>query len=73
MRDVQSRVNNAPFNFFCFSLQGANFVSADALRGFQRRLCFYSGHEPPPFITPDDDVTCIPLTRSNVYQVRNLP
>lgn len=65
-------INAAAAHFFRVSLQGANFLTADALRGFQRRLCFYSGHEPPPFITPDDDVTCIPLTRSNVYQVRNL-
>mmetsp|Transcript_30529 Transcript_30529/g.67662 ORF Transcript_30529/g.67662 Transcript_30529/m.67662 type:complete len:412 (+) Transcript_30529:154-1389(+) len=48
---------------------GANVVTPASLKLLQRRLCFYTGPHPPPFITPADEVTCLPLTSQNVYQV----
>ncbi len=44
-------------------------MSPKVLDGFQRRLCFYTGSAPPPFVEARDRVTCVPLTESNVYQV----
>ena len=53
-------------------LQGANFITPSALSRFQRRLCFYTGDRPPPFLSAADELTCtcVPLTCGNARQVR---
>ncbi|MEW5313603.1 MAG: hypothetical protein WDW38_005158 [Sanguina aurantia] len=33
------------------------------------RLCYYSGPSPPAFMASQPDVTCIPLTQGNFYEV----
>lgn len=34
-----------------------------------RRLCFYSGPTPPAFMSSQSEVTCLPLTEDNFYEV----
>ncbi|GAX77907.1 hypothetical protein CEUSTIGMA_g5349.t1 [Chlamydomonas eustigma] len=48
---------------------GANFLSPRVLTTFQRPLCFYTGPQTPPFLREEDNITCIPITTSNIYQV----
>lgn len=46
----------------------ANAASPAALALLLRRLCFYTGPEPPPF-APDASVTYVRLTQSNYHDV----
>ncbi len=54
------------------------FLACNVLTGglvplMQRRICFYTGPEPPTFVKrgPEDDVLFVPLMESNLHQVRD--
>lgn len=47
--------------------QAINTAVPSIVNQLQRRVCFYTGPDPPPF--RDEDVLYVPLTEHNYYQV----
>lgn len=46
-----------------------NTVTTSIVDLLQKRMCFYTGPNPPPFFECEKDILFLPLTESNIYHV----